>query len=263
MVQSLTRVGSDHNPILVELENQITPSGPKSFKFEKGWIQQEGFKAWIIDIWPERRKKHILDHWKCQRYILRRKMRGWAMNKKKEINKEKEELISQIQKIDEEVEKKELTCEEWGHRYELEGALNQIFISEEIYWQGRSGEKWMLEGDANAAFFHGVANGRKRKTTIRSLEGEEGPIENADELKEHIYGFYKKLFGMELPPKFCLSHNMWEGRGRLSSEDNIELTKPFSMEEIEGALREMKTNTAPGPDGFSVSFYKEFWPQVM
>lgn len=34
------------------------------------------------------------------------------------------------------------------------------------------------------------------------------------------------------------------------------------MVEIEQALKEMKTNTAPGPDGLPVSFYKEFWPQL-
>nr|AAT01371.1 hypothetical protein [Oryza sativa Japonica Group] len=84
-----------------------------------------------------------------------------------------------------------------------------IFQEDEIYWQERSGEKRLLEGDANTAFFHGVANGKKRKSTIRSLE-EDGRV----------------------------------------------------IEEIERALAKMKTNTAPGPDGLPVCFYKEFWEQL-
>jgi hypothetical protein len=28
------------------------------------------------------------------------------------------------------------------------------------------------------------------------------------------------------------------------------------------AINNMKTNTAPGPDGFPVQFYKEFWAEV-
>lgn len=34
------------------------------------------------------------------------------------------------------------------------------------------------------------------------------------------------------------------------------------MEEIEEAVKEMKANTAPGPDGFPIGFYKEFWNNV-
>lgn len=102
----------------------------------------------------------------------------------------------------------------------------------------------------------------RRKTTISRLEGENGTIENPEELKAHIYSFYKNLFGAEIPPKFGLSKNMWEGRGKVSQEENEFLIKPFTMEEIEVALKEMKTNTAPGPNGLPVCFYKEFWPQV-
>ena len=51
---------------------------------------------------------------------------------------------------------------------------------------------------------------------------------------------------------------LWDTEEKLSEEDRVELGKPFSMEEIEFAVKTMKTNTAPGPDGFSVQFYKEF-----
>jgi hypothetical protein len=40
------------------------------------------------------------------------------------------------------------------------------------------------------------------------------------------------------------------------------LVKPFGDEEIEFAIKDMKTNTAPGPDGFPVAFYKEFLGEV-
>ena len=40
----------------------------------------------------------------------------------------------------------------------------------------------------------------------------------------------------------------------LSELDNEELTKPFTMEVLELVVKEMKTNTAPGPDGLPVIF---------
>jgi hypothetical protein len=31
------------------------------------------------------------------------------------------------------------------------------------------------------------------------------------------------------------------------------------LEELDHAMKEMKNNTAPGPDGFSIEFFKAFW----
>lgn len=51
--RSLTRVGSDHNPLLVE-----TNSGgnirSSIFRFENAWLNQEGFKESVIQKWPHR-----------------------------------------------------------------------------------------------------------------------------------------------------------------------------------------------------------------
>lgn len=48
----------------------------------------------------------------------------------------------------------------------------------------------------------------------------------------------------------------------MGHEDNIWLTRLFTMTELEEAMREMKTSTALGPDGFFTSFYKNFRGQV-
>lgn len=262
VVQSLTRIGSDHCPILVEL----IPAGDihlkRGFRFDRAWLGQADFNQWLIENWPKRKKQNILDHWNCQGTILRRKMRGRQLNKESENRRLKVTLLKEMQKWDDAADSRNLSQGEWKQRYELEDQLNIIFQEEEIYWQERSGEKWLLEGDANTTFFHGVANGKKRIITIRSLEEDGRVIEGNSELREHITRYYKGLFGSELPPKVFLSQDMRRDRGRVDQEDNDFLVRPFSMEEIERALAEMKTNTAPGPDGLPVCFYKEFWEQL-
>lgn len=59
--RSLIRVGSDHNPLLVETENRERIRS-QIFKFENAWLNQEGFKEWVIAKWPQRQKSYILDH---------------------------------------------------------------------------------------------------------------------------------------------------------------------------------------------------------
>jgi hypothetical protein len=42
-------------------------------------------------------------------------------------------------------------------------------------------------------------------------------------------------------------------------EDNWQLSRPFSTEEIDNVVMESDGNKSPGPDGFNFSFFKEFW----
>jgi hypothetical protein len=45
-------------------------------------------------------------------------------------------------------------------------------------------------------------------------------------------------------------------------EDNNQLMITFSETELDYIVREMKSDTAPGPDGLPVLFFKSFWPNV-
>ena len=55
------------------------------------------------------------------------------------------------------------------NHYSVERELEKLLEDEELYWRQR-GERWVLEGDDNTKFFNLVANGRRRKKTIVSLE---------------------------------------------------------------------------------------------
>jgi len=78
-------------------------------------------------------------------------------------------------------------------------------------------------------------------------------------LKSHIKEFYKQLFGREEVANIHIQDNLWSDEEKISVEENAELVLPFTFEELDKALREMKTillldSTA----GFSV-FFKAFW----
>ena len=114
----------------------------------------------------------------------------------------------------------------------------------------------MLKGDANTAYFHAIANGRRRKCAIVSLKSDEGIITDKLAIQSHIYDFYRDLYCSEL----C--RDSWALSGRTSAEENHELALSFLPEELDKVLQETKTDTAPGPDGLPVLFFKSFWPLV-
>jgi len=48
----------------------------------------------------------------------------------------------------------------------------------------------------------------------------------------------------------------------VSREDNFNLHRPVSEEEVSEVLKEMQNGKAPGPDGFNVDFFKACWDIV-
>jgi hypothetical protein len=140
----------------------------------------------------------------------------------------------------------------------LEEELTGIYKEEEIYWHRRGGVKWLLEVDVNTVFSYSVANGRRRKCKIEFLDTDKGRVTEQGELVQHIYDFYKKLFGSEGRGRARLAADIWEEKGKLSQEQREWLVRPFTIQEVEYALREMKIEIASGPDGFPVIFYKKF-----
>lgn len=76
----------------------------------------------------------------------------------------------------------------------------------------------------------------------------------------HITAYYKALFGLLELSNVHLHPQIWGSHGCLSEEDAASLIQPFTIEEIDKVVKSMKPNTAPGPDGSSVSFLELFGP---
>ena len=45
----------------------------------------------------------------------------------------------------------------------------------------------------------------------------------------------------------------------MTKEDNFNLNRPVSKEEVEEAMKEMQNGKALGSDGFNVDFFKACW----
>jgi hypothetical protein len=126
----------------------------------------------------------------------------------------------------------------------------------------KRGVKWILKGDSNNSYFHGVASGRKKKCTIFFVETEDGTIHDQQLIREHVESYYKELFGKEPRGAISLGDDFWLHKGRLTDKEAQNLIKPFTLQELEDSLKDMDPNASPGPDGLPVSFYREFWTEI-
>lgn len=84
-------------------------------------------------------------------------------------------------------------------------------------------------------------------------------MENEEEIKFHVRAYFRNLFQEErlLRPKvdrLVLPH-LGEGQAEW-------LERPFEEEEIKKAVWMLEDNKAPGPDGFTLTFYKTCWEVI-
>jgi hypothetical protein len=85
----------------------------------------------------------------------------------------------------------------------------KILDEEEMYWYKRSHENWLLKGDNNTSFFHRIANGKKRKQTIYSLQDGDVNISGDENLLKHATEYYKCLFGPGTRDALTLDPDLW------------------------------------------------------
>ena len=101
-------------------------------------------------------------------------------------------------------------------------------------------------GDSNTRFFHNKASQRFRRNRIVGLLDDRNSwcIDNA-QVADIIVGFYTRLFTSERPAN---AHGILEVIQPLVTEDmNTNLTRDFTKQEVDLALREMAPLKAQGP----------------
>jgi hypothetical protein len=260
-----TSLGSDHTPLIFD-SGEGLPERTNRFFFESGWFERQEFLPMLHTTWLNLSAKvggrDIIDWWQFMSGGLRQHLRGWARNLGLASKREKENLMSQILRLDVQADSSGLDEDEWAQRYYLEDQLLQIVSAEEEYWRQRGRVKWALQGDANTAYFHAVANGRRRKCTISTLNLGNEITNDTKKIQAAIYDFYRDLLGSAGSRSCSLSPRTWPLHAQVSREDNNHLMVTFSESELDYIVREMKSDTAPGPDGFPILFFKRFWPNV-
>jgi hypothetical protein len=189
-------------------------------------------------------------------------LKGWGANVRGESLKLKKELLSELENLEALEKDNILSGPLFARKGEIQFKLMKIHEEEELYWFSRSSEKWLLEGDNNTAYFHHVANERRRKNTMYSLKKDDIHIQGTADLLTHATEYYKMLFGPGEGNLMQLADSVWSRQEKLSVEDNMVLNEPFSEEEIQAAINSMVKNKAPGPDGIPIEFYQSCWPII-
>eukprot|EP00253_Pinus_taeda_P002123 PITA_02123 len=232
LLQRLTRyrqwVGSwgkfDHSPIFLEiLGPDAKPKAP--FKFNHVWLQNEGYTKLIKDYWATH---PITNH---------RSVTEDDRNLGFTSHAEKSKLIA------------------------LELQKDQILKEKEESWRLKSRAIWLKAGDENTKFYQNFAKRRKISNTIWKLPlPDREQADNFRKLSRLGTSHFRSLFRSPLEANLA---DIIQVAGlfprMVGEEEEIELSAPATLEELEGVLRWFKKDKSPGPDGWTIEFYLAFF----
>lgn len=140
----------------------------------------------------------------------------------------------------------------------LSAKLDKAFTDEELFWKQRSRIQWLHSGDRNSSFFHAVTRERRTINKFSVIEKPNGhAVFEEEQIVTTITDYYTELFSSQQNTSLQVLDEVLSPL--ISSEMNDALIRIPNKQEIMQAVFSIHPDKAPGPDGFSPSFYQSFW----
>lgn len=261
--QFLSPSFSDHYPIITHFGiPPIGSSGP--FRFLNFLTKNHLFLTVVKDSWL------LSSFYGCKSYILTMKLKAL----KPALRKLNRECYSNIHiRLEEEKHKIHMLqldnltspqLEVQQSELKQEKVANELALAEELFLLQKSHIKWLKEGDRNTAFFHKSVTRKQFKDQIKFLIDSNGAqLTSNDDISAEVVRFYQAMLGsVDLA---CSGGSLADLRDLLAPVPlhlTAMLTISPTCSDIAKVFKTFPSNKAPGPDGFTVEFFKSAWSIV-
>jgi hypothetical protein len=252
--------GSDHRPISLMFEPQKN-WGPIPFRFNPLWMDRPEFLPSISQIWNQWIIGSPNYIWEQKLKLVKGFLKEWEKTSSNPIQNKVKEKKLQLEKIQEEMETKEVQQSHIMTEQKIHKEYIQALNEEEIIWRLKSRSLWLKAGDQNTSFFHRQSKVRlwsNQISEIKTLEGE--IIKDFDQIKQQTTNHFHKLYTSNGRSEEDLVDSLLSHIPRkITDEDNLNLNRQIEEAEILKAINQFNEDKALGPDGFTLHFYKKCW----
>jgi ribonuclease HI/exonuclease III len=256
----LPKLTSDHKPIqlLIEEEEDL---GPLPFRFSPLWIEREGFYETVKEAWAKAFTGSSSYVWEQKLKATKQALKEWIKTPAPTPINTRKEAVSNLEALQAEIENKEITAELLEQETKAQASAYRSFRNEEEYWRIKSRSLWLEAGDRNTSFFHRQYRARLSRNHISEIKTTEGQVSKGiTQIKAAADSHFRNLFSDGTQATEEESADFLDNIPHLlSPEDNAALIREVTEEEIIKVIWSMGSDKAPGPDGFTIHFYKVCW----
>ncbi|GKB59215.1 RNA-directed DNA polymerase, eukaryota [Tanacetum coccineum] len=256
---TLERFLSDHRPILLwEINFNY---GPTPFRFFHHWIELDGFSNFVSDVWKSAPgvKDNGIKNMAGKLKYLKGKIREWIKSSKEKGNNDSVRFKEELRVLDEKIDKKDGSNELVQRRTDLIKDINHLDQIRSMDLAQKSKVKWAIEGDENSRFFHGILNKKHNQMAIRGVMVDGEWIDDPMNVKREFFNHFRDRFSKPVDHRISIEMQYPK---QLSYEQQADLERMVTKEELKAAVWDCGTDKSPGPDGFTFGFYRHFWSIV-
>ena len=256
---------TDHNAVCLKLKYNETVRGPGIWKMNSNHLLDKSYQAGLKCMWEEwRKEKNSFGDIKLWWDIGKRKIKQFSVDFAKELNYGRKCHMQTLEdKINLEIHKESDSVELSNMKKEYDSLIQKR--AEGAIIRSRV-ENWE-QGEKSTKYFYNLEkrNGKdKAWDKILSKSGE--LITDQWEIQKRQVEFYSELFTSERKKdsKFTddIDYFLGDETKRISDTSKEKLEEIITEEELKNAIKKMKNNKSPGPDGITTEFYKLFWPVI-
>eukprot|EP00253_Pinus_taeda_P018715 PITA_18715 len=230
----LSSTASDHYPILLTMKPHLH-LGPIPFKFNPLWRHNSSAGAIIEATWKQHVEGSPSHIWETKIRSIRRALKDWAKTSYQEPEKLKIKIKQDLEEVQNQIEDQGLSQQLKNKEWEVQGQLMHISREEEIKWRIKSRQLWLKEGIKIQHTSTSKLQLERQGTTSLLTEAQEEV--DYSELLQHL-------------PK------------GITQEINEILNRDIEEEEIRKAIWTLQPDKSPGPDGFPINFYRDYWQLI-
>ncbi|KAB1219839.1 hypothetical protein CJ030_MR3G009481 [Morella rubra] len=251
-VTNLPITSSDHSPLIIDSDGGSRALATP-FRFEEFWVKEADCLKIVQDAWNTNCYGSLALRLCKKIRHLKVALRFWNRNRIGNLHSN----IQRIQRELEFIQDQSATAQNGVLEANLRQALIEEQRKEELLWKSKSRVTWLTSSDLNTKFFHISTIVRRRRNAIEFLKTPTGSwLNSRPEIGKLFTDSFSKLFTSTRP---VLPSDL-EGliSPEITDEENLFLCQIPSEREIWDAVRQIGSRKAPGPDGLTALFYKQF-----
>nr|GEY34914.1 RNA-directed DNA polymerase, eukaryota [Tanacetum cinerariifolium] len=182
-------------------------------------------------------------------------IREWIKSNRHSKTGMKEKYKEELRTLDDDIDNGNGSDIVVHKRMEVINALQRIDKLNAMEITQKTKIKWSIEGDENSQFFHGMLNKKRNQLNIRGVMVDGVWNEKPHDVKREFFQHFCNRFDKPMEHRAVV--DMCYPRSLLIDQQE-DLERMVTKEEVKKAVWDCGTDKSPGPDGFTLGFYRQF-----
>ena len=256
----------DHCAVTISISLTNNLRGPSYWKMNNALLKNYFYKKGVRDIIQHTNKE--FNSKVNQQYawdLCKLRIKNYTTKFAKKLRQsEKKELIALEQKLEELQNKINIGNDQLEREMiSVQEKINVYYKKECDGARVRSRVTHFEEGESNSKYFLNLEHRNGARKCITELRIGRRVESETRQVINFVENFYSSLYTTKYPDMTAVDAYFKQIKSpHLCENEADECEKGLTMEDITKALKGMKINKAPGIDGLTVEFYREFWIEI-